>query len=79
MNAASTRQPNDKVSHIDEVISELTRFRYLGKHANNGTITNIKERLQDSLDLIIKGIIRPRISRTVYSPTWKPQIHPNRN
>ncbi len=55
MNAASTRQPPyDKVSHIDEVISELTRFRYLGKHANNGTITNIKDRLQDSLDLITK-------------------------
>ncbi len=54
MNAASTRQPYDKVSHIDEVISELTRFRYLGKHANNGTITNIKDRLQNFLDLITR-------------------------
>ncbi len=55
MNAASTRQPPyDKVSHIDEVKAELTRFRYLGKHAFNGTITSIKDRLQNSLDLITK-------------------------
>ncbi len=55
MNAASTRQqPYDKVSHIDEVKAELTRFRYLGKRAFNGTITNIKDRLQNSLDLITK-------------------------
>ncbi len=54
MNAASTRQPYDKVSHIDEVKAELTRFRYLGEHTFNGTITNIKDRLQNSLDLITK-------------------------
>ncbi len=54
MNAASTRQPYDKVSHIDEVKAELTRFRYLGKRAFIGTITNIKDRLQNSLDLITK-------------------------
>ncbi len=54
MNAASTRLPYDKVSHIDEVNAELTRFRYLGKRAFNGTITNIKDRLQNFLDLITK-------------------------
>ncbi len=54
MKFTSTRQPYNDGSSIDEVKEELNRMRHSGKHAFNHAITNIKDRLQNSLGLITK-------------------------
>ncbi len=54
MKFTSTRQPYNDGSSIDVVKEELTRIRYSGKHAFNHAITYVKDRLQNSLDLITK-------------------------
>ncbi len=42
------------VSSIDEVKEELTRMRCSGKHAVNHAITNVKDRIPNSLIAITK-------------------------
>ncbi len=54
MKFASTRQPYNDDSSIDEVKEELTRMRYSGKHAFNHAITDVKDRIPNSLIAITK-------------------------
>ncbi len=54
MKFTSTRQPYIDDSSIQEVKAELTRMRHLAMHAFNYAITNVKDRLQNSLVAITK-------------------------
>ncbi len=54
MKFTSTRQPYNDVIAIHEVQAELTRMRYSGKHAFNHAITNVKDRIPNSLIAITK-------------------------